>query len=236
MNPGLRVYLVDDEVPAVQRLERLLAEIGGCEVVGSTTRPESAEADCARLLPHVVLLDVEMPGMDGVRLGRKLSALPKSPALVFVTAYEGYALDAFDLAAVDYLVKPVRRERLEQALSRVNPASHASEREPSLTARLGERIMTIPVRTIRVLLADEKYTCVHHMGGVALVDDSLVSLEERFPGYFLRVHRNALVARRHLRALARDGKGRDHVEVEGVDCRPEVSRRNLPAVRRELHS
>jgi two-component system response regulator AlgR len=236
VKPGLRIYLVDDEAPAVHRLERLLVEIEGCDVVGSTTRPESAEADCARLMPHVVLLDVEMPGMDGVRLAKKLTALPKSPALIFVTAYEGYALDAFDLAAVDYLVKPVRRERLEQALTRVKPASLAGEREPALTARLGERIMTIPVRSIRVLLADDKYTSVHYMGGVALVDDSLVSLEERFPRHFLRVHRNALVARRHLRALARDREGRDHVEVDGVDCRPEVSRRNLPAVRRELHS
>ncbi|MFU8831666.1 MAG: LytR/AlgR family response regulator transcription factor [Wenzhouxiangella sp.] len=236
MKPALRIYLVDDEAPAVQRLERLLTEIGGCEVIGTTTRPEAAEADCARLLPHLVLLDVEMPGMDGVALGRKLAGLAKPPALVFVTAYEGYAVDAFDLAAVDYLVKPVRRQRLEQALARVRAAAPRVEREPALTARLGERVLAIPIHTIRVLLADDKYTSVHYIGGVALVDDSLVSLEERYPDRFLRVHRNALVARRHLRALARDSGGRDHVEVDGVDCRPEVSRRNLPAVRRELHS
>ena len=237
MSDRLRVLLVDDEAPAVRRLIRLLDEQPLAECVGSAANAEAALESCIRLHPDVVLLDVEMPGMDGVSAARRMQRLERPPQVIFVTAFERYAVDAFDLQALDYLVKPVRAERLGQALQRaaglrVRPQS----RRPSLSARLGERLLAIPLDDIRVLLAEDKYTCVHHLGGQSLIEDSLLSLEERYSERFVRVHRSALVSLRHLRALYRDEHGHERVEVAGCDVHPEVSRRNLAAVRRLLKS
>lgn len=227
------LYLVDDEPPALRRLRRLVEEIGRHEVLGASTDPEVAIADCRRLRPEAVLLDVEMPGMDGVSIARRLREIDPTPAIIFVTAFEHYAVDAFDVAAADYLVKPVRRERLARALSRIG-RREAADDPAMLSTRLADRVKNIPIGDVRALVAEDKYTCVHFPGGEALIDDSLVSLEARFPGRFLRVHRSALVARRYLRGLGRDASGQDCVEMDGVACRPEVSRRNLPAVRQAL--
>jgi two-component system, LytTR family, response regulator AlgR len=236
VSDNLNVYLVDDEGPAIKRLKRLLDEVDGCRVIGSSSSGASALSDCARLQPEVIFLDVEMPGLDGVEVARRLGRMKQPPALIFVTAFERYAVDAFDLAAVDYLVKPVRRERLLQALERARKQRVLPGRTPVLTARLADRTMTIPLDDVRVLQAEDKYTSVYYVGGLALIEDSLISLEERFPEWLLRVHRNALVARRHLRSLFRDEAGNERVEIDDVECRPEVSRRNLPSVRRELRS
>lgn len=234
MSAGAGLYLVDDEPPALRRLCRLIREVGGYEVLGSSTDPHRAMAECGRLRPSAVLLDVEMPTMDGVAVARRLIDIDPAPAIIFVTAFEHYAVDAFDLAAADYLVKPVRRDRLARALARIGAHGSAGDDSTMLSARLADQIKNIPVADVRALVAEDKYTCVHFPGGDALIDDSLVSLEERFPGRFLRVHRSALVARRYLRGLSRDVNGRDCVELDAVECRPEVSRRNLPAVRQEL--
>lgn len=228
----LRILLVDDEPPALQRLRQLLDPVGGVQVVGCESRAERVAERCRELKPDLVLMDVEMPGINGVRLARQLRELEPAPAVVFVTAYEEHAVAAFELAAVDYLVKPVRSERLAQALERVR-RRHPT-RPQSLPARLGERLLAIPLGQIRVLQAEDKYTCVYHTGGQALVDDSLVSLEERFGEHFVRVHRNALVSRGHVRGLFRDADGCERLEMEGVTVRPEVSRRNRAVVRRLL--
>jgi two-component system, LytTR family, response regulator AlgR len=228
------VYIADDEPPAVDRLKRLLADVEGCEVLGSSTRPEQALLECARLHPDVILLDVEMPGLDGVSLASRLTRMERPPAVVFVTAYEQYAVEAFDLAALDYLVKPVSAQRLARAMDRIRTTRPAARKEARLVARLGDRILSIPLADIRVLQAEDKYTNVYYSDGTALIDDSLVSIEERFPGRFMRIHRNALVSRAHLKGLIRDRSGQDRVEIEGVDMQPLVSRRNLPGVRQEL--
>ncbi len=226
----LRILLVDDEPPALARIARLIAEIEGAQLVGCEDRASAVVARCRALTPDLVLLDVEMPEISGVRLARRLGELPFPPAIIFVTAYEDYALDAFELAAVDYLVKPVRKERLVQALERVRV--RRTTRQQTIVARLGERLMSIPVDRVRALLAEDKYTCIHHLDGTALIEDSLIALERRFGERFVRVHRNALVSRDHIRALVRDSEGVERVELEDVGVRPEVSRRNLAAVRR----
>jgi len=231
------IMLVDDEAPARERLERLLKELPDWRLCGSFGDPQALISACRKGSPEVVLLDVEMPGCGGIELARQLSQLAKPPAIVFVTAYEQYALDAFGVEALDYLVKPVGRQRLAQALERVvrfKPDSDDGRGAPALVSRVGDRTMRIPIEQIRILHADEKYTSVHYLGGEVLIEDSLVRLEQRYPGVFVRVHRNALVARRAMRALFRDGEGRDRVEVEGSDRCPEVSRRCLAAVRRVL--
>lgn len=232
MSDELGVIIVDDEPPAIRRLDRLLAQIDGVGVLDRLDQAARVVERCRQVRPDVVLLDVAMPGTDGVQLARELKKLEVPPAVIFTTAYEEYAVDAFELEALDYLVKPIRVERLAAALERAR--QQRPGRPAALSARLGERLMSIPVADIRVLLAEDKYTCVHYLGGEALIEDSLVSLEQRFPDRFVRVHRNALVSVMHLRGLFRDSEGNERVEVDGVECRPELSRRNRSRVRRLL--
>lgn len=239
MSRGLRVLLIDDEAPARDRLARLLQRCENAELIGQCEDGGDLLALCQTLKPDLLLLDVEMPGQDGLSLARDLRAhynrsSDPAPAIVFVTAFERYAVEAFDVRAADYLVKPVRQERLEAALTRVRDRISEIKDEPILVARLAERITRIPLGEIRALIAEDKYVSVHYLGGVALVEDSLVQLEQRFGQQFLRIHRNALVARLFLRALFRDEGGSERVEIDDVDVQPEVSRRNLPEVRRVL--
>lgn len=229
---ALEVLLVDDELPAIRRLERLINDQPDAVVCGQATDPAQVARMCRELSPDVVLLDVEMPGLDGVGLARGLRELSPAPAIIFVTAFEQYAVDAFDVAAVDYLVKPVRPERLVKALSRAR--NRPRNRPATLQSRLGDRLLTIPVSDIRALIAEDKYTVVHYSGTTALVEDSLVSLEQRFPEVFFRVHRKALVSKRYLRGLHRDAEGQERVELDGMDACPPVSRRNLAQVRQLL--
>ena len=237
MSDPISVVVVDDEAPAVRRLQRLLTEQPLASCVGAARNAHEALQLCHDCHPELVLLDVEMPGLDGVSLARKLRVLEPPPAIVFVTAFEHYAVDAFDIDAVDYLVKPVRAERLEKTLQRVNRLKLRGPRRPvALTARLGEKLMSIPVDQIRLLMAEDKYTCVHYLGGEALIEDSLLSLEQRFAERFVRIHRSALVSRVHLRAVFVDDCGQERVEIEGCAVQPEVSRRNLASVRRLLKS
>jgi len=227
-----RVLIVDDELPATRRLERMVAALDGVAVCGFEHDPTQVVTKCRDLGPDVVLLDVEMPGLNGVDIARQLRAMPAAPVVIFVTAFEQYAVEAFDLDAVDYLVKPVRSERLERALER------ARERQPddnaTLVSRIGDRTMTVPISDVCALVAEDKYTVVHHAGGMALVEDSLVRLEERFPDRFIRVHRKALVAKASLRGMHRDADGQERVDIKGSKYCPPVSRRNLPAVRKLL--
>lgn len=228
----LRVLIVDDERPAADRLVRLLDHQTAVQSCGIVGQAERVVACCRELLPDVVLLDVEMPGLDGIEIARALREFEQPPAVVFVTAFEQYAVDAFELAAVDYLVKPVRAERLARALERVR--NRPIDPGTTLRTRLGDRVLTIPVVDIRALVAEDKYTVVHFDEGEALVDDSLVSLEQRFKRHFIRIHRKALVARRYLRGLFRDEQGQERVELDGSECQPPVSRRNLALVRQVL--
>ncbi len=235
MSKLLKVLVVDDEQPAVRRLQRLLASSTTAECVAAVNTAEQALEACRDLGPDLVLMDVEMPGIDGVEAARRLQAEKYAPAIIFVTAFERYAVDAFDLEAVDYLVKPVRSERLQQALKRAASAKRRrSNRTETLSARLGERLLAIPIADVRLLQAEDKYTCVHYLGGEALIEDSLLSLEERFDDRFLRVHRATLVSRRHLRALFRDNDGRERAEIDDCSIQPEISRRNLAAVRQAV--
>ena len=234
--PVRRVVVVDDEPPAVERLVALLGVEPGVEVVGCESRPDRVLDRCRSLRPDIVLLDIEMPGIDGIELARSLRRLEDSPAVVFVTAHDDYAVDAFDVAALDYLVKPVRAERLRAALRRFEtrrrPASEA--RGPMLAARIGDRRLRIPLDDIRALSSEDKCTVVHATEGRALADATLKELEARHPDCFLRVHRSALVSRRHVRSLFRDRDGTERVSLAGIDFEPEVSRRNHAAVKRLL--
>lgn len=211
----------------------MLADQPGFEVVGCESRPGRVLDRCRRLAPDVVLLDVEMPGETGIELARQMRRLDPAPAVIFVTAHEDYAVEAFGLAAVDYLVKPVRPDRLRDALGRIGV--RRSARDPLfLSVRVGDRLLRIPLDRVRALTTEDKCTLVHHVEGQAQSEASLKQLEQEFGGQFVRVHRSALVSRAHLLALFRDRRGIERVTIEGVDLEPEVSRRNRSAIKRVL--
>lgn len=156
--------------------------------------------------------------------------------MVFCTAYEQFAARAFQLGVVDYLLKPVRLERLRAALARARQlrAPESTGAPPALTVRLRDEQRRIPLAQVICLLADEKYVTVHHDGGQALIEDSLRQLEQAWPEHLLRVHRNCLVAVARLLGIKTLADGHAVVRLAGTELTPEVSRRNLPALRRHL--
>lgn len=242
---GVNLLIADDEPLARERLAALLAELGGHRVVGQVGDGRAALDACLATPPDVVLLDIEMPEMDGLEAARHLAALDSPPAVIFCTAYDDHALAAFDAAAVDYLLKPVRAERLGAALQRAAerragrqqaaaPPALPGRSRTHLAARLRGSLRLIPVADIRYLQAEEKYVVVHHARGEDLVEDSLKSLEAEFAGRFLRIHRNCLVAREQFSELKRTPDGLVHAVLRDGGAVLEVSRRCLPVLRDEL--
>jgi len=239
------VLIADDEPLARERLAALLAELGGHRVVAVVGDGRSALDACLSQAPDVVLMDIEMPEMDGLEAARHLAGMESPPAVVFCTAYDEHALAAFEAAAVDYLLKPVRAERLAAALQRAaerRAGRKQAAAAPSLpgrarthlAARLRGSLRLIPVADIRYLQAEEKYVVVHHARGEDLVEDSLKGLEAEFAGRFLRIHRNCLVAREQFSELRRSPEGVVHAVLRDGGAVLEVSRRCLPALRDEL--
>lgn len=238
----MKVLVVDDEAPARLRLASLLAQITDppAELAG-----EAADADAALrwLRQHaadVLLLDIRMPGRSGLALAEALRSLPRPPAVVFVTAHAEHAVSAFDLEAVDYLTKPVRRERLQAALQRVQQRLGPPPEVPVIVVHDRGRVLRLPVAEVLYLKAELKYVTLRTADASYLLDDALADLEQRLAeqgAAFLRVHRNALVARRAVRALERrsvDGEDGWAVRVAPSDEWLAVSRRQLPAVREAL--
>src|SRR5690606_26134481 len=187
----MKILIVDDEPPARERLRRLLSEMEDCQVVGEAGAGEEALDRCGELQPDVVLLDVRMPGLTGIQVARHIDTLEDPPAVIFTTAYDQYAVEAFETEAVGYLLKPVRKEKLAHALrhaSRISPSrlvklaesARIEHRREQICARLGEQLRLIPVGDIYYFLADQKYVTVKHKSGESLIDESLKSLGEEF--------------------------------------------------------
>jgi len=242
---SLRVLIVDDEMLARSRLRTLLAD---CDSPAAVPTGEAANAAQAmELLTRqdfdAVLLDIHMPGADGLGLARALRSMPQAPAVVFVTAYAEHAVAAFELEAVDYLTKPVRLERLQAALQKVErviQSRGAAPPGPAEALLIHDRGRTerVPLTEVLYFKAELKYVTVRTASRSYILDASLSELEERHATDFLRVHRNALVARRALRALERhddpeEGEGWA-VRLNGIDELLAVSRRQLGAVRDAL--
>ena len=230
----MRVLIVDDEPLARARLAALLGECEDVEIAGSVGDGEEALETIAGASPDLLLLDINMPGLDGTALARRLAGQAR-PQVVFCTAYENHAVQAFELGAVDYLLKPVRLERLRDALQRARQRLTAAPREPSyLFGRLRGEQVRIALDEVVCLLAEEKYVVVQHRGGQLLLEESLRQLEEAYPDQLIRLHRNCLVPPQRLLGLKTLGDGRVLARLGGTELMPEVSRRNLPAVRRLL--
>ncbi len=239
----MKLLIADDEPLARRRVCDLIQDLGTHEVLAQASDGREACELAAALQPDAVILDIAMPVMDGLEAARHLASLPQPPAVVFCTAYDEHALAAFDAHAVDYLVKPIRAERLAQALDRaqrlrLEPVTLPSSggRRSHLSARMRGSLRLIPLREVLYLQADEKYVVVHHAHGEDLIDDSLKSLEAEFGELFIRVHRNCLVAADEIRELTRDSEGQEVVALRHTPALLEVSRRCLPAVRQRLKS
>jgi two-component system response regulator AlgR len=251
----IKVLIVDDEPPARVRMRQLLAEVDRGE-----GRIDVFEADSGmaaldlvdREAPQVVLLDIHMPGMNGIEVARHLSARETPPAVVFVTAFDEHALEAFEVQALDYLLKPVRVERLAGALQRAQALRQHEPRLEEVARTLGNqrthltvsergRMVLIPVDEIVYLRAELKYVTIRTPQREHLTEESLTSLESEFGERFVRIHRNALVARRSILGFQRvkgevheDGEaGEGHWEVMLKDLaeRLPISRRQWPSVK-----
>nr|WP_295376068.1 LytTR family DNA-binding domain-containing protein [Pseudoxanthomonas sp.] len=241
----MKVVIADDEPLARERLRALLAEQPGVEVVAEAENGVEALQACAEHRPDVVLLDIAMPGVDGLETARHLAAFDPRPAVVFCTAYDAHALSAFEAAAIDYLMKPIRAERLSAALERArmfvagraNGNGHDPQAGPArqvrthLCARMRGSLRLIPIEEVHYLQAEEKYVVVHHARGEDLIEESLKSLEEEFGDRFVRIHRNCLVARHELVELKRAGDGHVQAILRHGKAPLEVSRRCVAGLR-----
>jgi two-component system response regulator AlgR len=243
----LRALIVDDEAPARERLRHLLEGLDDVAVVGEAANGIEALERCTALGVTLVLLDVRMPGMDGIEAARHLGALDEPPAVIFTTAYDEYALAAFESEAVGYLLKPVRREKLARAvrhaariagpqLARLAEQSQLGRRRAQICARLGEQLRLVPVEDVYYFNAGQKYVTMRHRGGSELIDESLRALEQEFAPDFIRIHRNSLVARRFVRAVERNAEGHLLVRLtEGDETLP-VSRRHAAESLRQIRA
>jgi two-component system response regulator AlgR len=241
----MKLIIVDDEPPARERLRRLLAEIEDCEVIAEAGNGEEALNRCGELRPDVVLLDVRMPGLSGIQIARHIDTLEDPPAVIFTTAYDQYAVEAFETEAVGYLLKPVRKEKLAHALrhaARISPSrlvkvaetARLEHRREQICARLGEQLRLIPIADIYYFLADQKYVTVKHRGGESLIDESLKQLAEEFAPEFVRIHRNALIAEKLISAVERTDSGQYVVRVRECGDVLEVSRRHASELLRRI--
>jgi two-component system response regulator AlgR len=240
----MKVMIVDDEMPARERLKGLLAAIPNVEIMGEAGNGKLALELWEKAPVDVVLLDIRMPVMEGLETARHLAALEHPPAVIFTTAYNEFAVEAFDTHAIAYLLKPVRAEKLAAALGAAGQLNRvqltrlaagppvAARRH--IAARVRDKLHVVPVENVTCFIADQKYVTVCHTEGELLVDESLKDLEQEFAGRFIRVHRNALVALGRVGQLEKDDAGHFNVHLRGRAEPVEVSRRLVAEVRERL--
>lgn len=238
--------IVDDEPLARERLKTLLVDCGDYTLCGEASNGAEALIKAASCHPDIVLMDIRMPGIDGMAAARQLADLHDAPAVIFTTAYDQHAISAFEAQAADYLLKPVRQERLQEALQKAqrltrpqlaniqNVSHEPNEGRRHLCARSRGRLELVPIEEVFYLLAEHKYVTVRYPRGEILIEESLKALEEEFPRRFLRIHRNALVSRAHITGLERDPRGKLTVRFKAIDDKLEVSRRHASEVREAI--
>ncbi|MEL7690206.1 LytTR family DNA-binding domain-containing protein [Citromicrobium bathyomarinum] len=236
-NTPLRVVLVDDEPLAIERLETLCSRIDRVEVVGTADHGEAALQVIAEQAPDLVLLDLTMPGLGGIEVARKLAKTPNPPAIIFVTAHESFAVEAFDLDAVDYVLKPVAAERLERAIGRAL-AKRGETGEPGDGRWLRElwvphrsELVRVSVSDVRRIDAERDYVRLYVGDKTYLLLQTIAGLEEKLdPEAFIRIHRSTILRKDHIAGLRHDGLGVWSVELEdGETLR--IGRTFLPQVK-----
>ena len=230
----MKILIVDDEPLARARLHALVDELGIGKVIAEAGNGREALSIAHAYQPDVVLLDIRMPGIDGMQAAKNFPS--PQPVLIFTTAFPEHAVEAFEHQAVDYLLKPIRKERLEEALKRaytvlqrripVSPTQKPTARSHISYYLRGERLI-VPVNQIYYFLADQKYVNMCWKEGDALITEVLKDLEKEFAGQFLRIHRSTLVAMEHITRLSKDNNGHTIVYLDNIDTTLEVSRRHL---------
>lgn len=240
-----QVLIADDEPLARERLHRLVDKLPGYQVCAEAGDGDDTLAQASRLKPDILLLDIQMPGMDGLSAARRLSALTNPPAVVFCTAYDQYALQAFEVNAIAYLLKPVRSEALADALARAQKLNRLqvqqlAEGRPEAGGQLavsGHRgTELIEVADLRYCQADQKYVTLHHAHGETLCGYTLKELEQNYPDQLLRIHRNTLVGRRFIQGLHRRRNGQTVLTLKDSETALAVSRRHAGEVRQWLQT
>ena len=240
----MKILIVDDEPLARSRLKDLLEDISGHELVGEADNGRDAIDATNQLSPDVVLLDINMPEMGGLEAAIHMSKIKHPPSVIFTTAYSEHALEAFDANAIDYLLKPIRRARLEQALNKAQPlmpeqlnatATDNQQTRKHISAHYRGGIKLVPIEEIIYFQSDNKYVAAHYLNGEILIEESLKNLEQEFVDSFTRIHRNSLVANTFIESLEKIGENQYHLRLRGCDRRLEVSRRQLPNVRKLIN-
>ena len=242
----MKILIVDDEKPARDRLSRMVGELDAHELVGEAVNGLEALGMAQSLEPDIVLLDIRMPGMDGIEAARHIAKLDEPPAVIFVTAFSDHALEAFETHAVDYLLKPVKQERLQTALdatirptraqtSRSNGVLSGLEPRQHICARVRGSLVLVPIENIYYFHAEQKYVTVRHTEGEVLIEDALKGLEAEFGDRFHRIHRNALVSLSRLAGMQSEDDGQC-LTFRDIDDTLEVSRRHLPGVRKIIRN
>jgi two-component system, LytTR family, response regulator AlgR len=235
----MKILIVDDEPLARQRLQQLISTIGGHDVVGEADNGGHALELIETLAPNLVLLDIRMPGLDGMAVARQLQKSLKPPLIVFTTAYSEHALDAFGVEAIDYLLKPIRAENLNTTLKRAEDrlkatSTPATNKTPQLRTTSHGIVELIPITEILYAQAESKYITLFLAERELLIEDSLKQLESRYSHYLLRVHRNALVGRDKVRGIVHKQE-QHYIQLLGERLGPQISRRHLSEVKKELH-
>ncbi len=244
----MKILIVDDEPLARERLIGMLTAFKDVELVVEASNGRDAIEQAQRhalseQAVNVVLLDIAMPVMDGLEAAMHLSHLEPAPAIIFCTAYDAHALQAFEASAVDYLLKPVSESRLKIALERAKKftgerISQVAEKLPGnrsrthICARVRGQLKLLPIQDVWYFLAEDKYVEVHSQHGEVLIEESLKTLEDEFADRFVRVHRNCLVATARIAGLKREADGRVMIELRDSAASLEISRRNLPSLRK----
>ncbi|EDN66196.1 conserved hypothetical protein [Beggiatoa sp. PS] len=238
----MKILIVDDEPLARERLRALVNETGMGEVVGEAGNGKEALLMVRACDPQVVLLDTRMPGMDGIEAAQQLALLDQPPVLIFTTAYSEHALEAFEHKAIDYLLKPISKERLEQALKRAYAFIQGQQQSLPLATpaarthisyfKRGE-LCLLPVNRIYYFFAHQKYIIVYWEEGEVLITEALKDLEQEFAGQFLRIHRSTLIALTQITSLTRENN-RTYLRLKDISIPLEVSRRHVQKVKQIL--
>ncbi len=243
----MKVLIADDEPLARERLTRLVSALPGYTVLAEQAANGQEVLELVeKLHPDIVLLDIRMPGMDGLQAAARLCELSDSPAVVFCTAHGEYALEAFAVSAVGYLLKPVRSENLAEALAKAQRLNRlqlanlgkagvgdSQQARSHISARTRKGVELVPIEEVFYFVADHKYVTLRHSAGEVLLDEPLKALEDEFGDHFVRIHRNALVARNRIGRLQRSAMGHFHLHLKGLpDEALTVSRRHVPGLRK----
>ena len=239
----MNILVVDDEELARQRIHSLLKDHDDYTICAEAENGAEALMMVERHQPDLILLDISMPVMDGLEVAKHLAGMPNPPAVIFTTAYGEYALEAFSTKATGYLMKPIRQEQLLKSLQQarslnraqrtgVDSGEEAGAGRKHICARMRGNLELIPIEDVFYFQADQKYVTVRHKKGEVIIEESLKSLETDLADKFIRIHRNALVAKSRISGLAKTNIGRVKVKIDNIEDQLEVSRRHVAEIRR----